>query len=215
MRRLPVYIIIDTSSSMRGEPIEAVKRGLNELKESLSQDPYALETVYLSIITYDTHVRQLVPLTEVYRISIPELVAKGRSALGGAINLLTEKIDTEVIRNTSERKGDWRPLVFLLSDGGYEGPFMGPIKEFKKRKCGIVVACAAGLKAHIDNLQKITDNIVQISSTDSANIYAFFKWVSSSIGTSSMKIETTGADVASINELPPPPAEIMIFKSQN
>lgn len=215
MRRLPVYILIDTSSSMRGEPIEAVRHGLNELKQSLSQDPYALETVFLSIITYDTEVRQLVPLTEVFRFCLPDLEAKGRSALGGAIKLLTEKIDTEVKHTTQDQKGDWRPLVFILSDGGYEGPFMGPIKEFKKRKCGIVVACAAGQKAHIDNLQKITDNIIQISSTDTANISAFFKWVSSSVSTSSMKIESTGIDMASINELPPLPAEIMIFKQTN
>jgi uncharacterized protein YegL len=53
MRRLPIYILLDTSGSMRGEPIEAVKTGLRALLSSLSRDPYALETVYLSIITFD------------------------------------------------------------------------------------------------------------------------------------------------------------------
>ena len=51
MRRLPVYILIDTSTSMRGEPIIAVELGLKALMESLNRDPYALETVCLSIIT--------------------------------------------------------------------------------------------------------------------------------------------------------------------
>ena len=44
MRRLPVYILIDTSGSMHGEPIEAVRNGLQVLISSLRQDPYALET---------------------------------------------------------------------------------------------------------------------------------------------------------------------------
>ena len=31
-RRLPVYLLIDTSGSMRGEPIESVKVGIDSLK---------------------------------------------------------------------------------------------------------------------------------------------------------------------------------------
>ena len=59
MRRLPVYILIDTSGSMRGEPIESVKVGLEAMVSTLRYNPYALETVWLSIITYDSKVEQL------------------------------------------------------------------------------------------------------------------------------------------------------------
>ena len=51
MRRLPVYLLIDTSGSMHGEAIEAVRNGLQVLVSALRQDPYALETAYLSVIT--------------------------------------------------------------------------------------------------------------------------------------------------------------------
>lgn len=44
MRRLPVYLLLDTSGSMYGEPIEAVKNGVQVLVSTLRQDPYALET---------------------------------------------------------------------------------------------------------------------------------------------------------------------------
>jgi hypothetical protein len=43
MRHLPIYILLDTSGSMRGEPIEAVKTGLRALLSSLSRDPYAVD----------------------------------------------------------------------------------------------------------------------------------------------------------------------------
>ena len=52
MRRLPVYLLLDTSGSMMGEPIEAVKNGVEILVSSLRQDPYALETAHLSIISF-------------------------------------------------------------------------------------------------------------------------------------------------------------------
>lgn len=41
MRRLPIYLVIDTSRSMMGEKIRAVQEGLNTLLSVLSQDPYA------------------------------------------------------------------------------------------------------------------------------------------------------------------------------
>lgn len=61
-RRLPVYILIDTSGSMKGEPIESVKVGLSDMIASLRLDPYALETACISIITYDKDVKQILPL---------------------------------------------------------------------------------------------------------------------------------------------------------
>ena len=63
LRRLPVYLLLDTSGSMYGEPIEAVKNGVQTLLTTLKQDPYALETAYVSVITFDSSARQAVPLT--------------------------------------------------------------------------------------------------------------------------------------------------------
>ena len=62
-RRLPVYLLLDTSGSMQGEPIHAVNVGLQSLAASLRQDPYALESVFISIITFDMEVKEVVPLT--------------------------------------------------------------------------------------------------------------------------------------------------------
>ena len=215
MRRLPVYILIDTSTSMRGEPIIAVELGLKALMESLNRDPYALETVCLSIITYNSQAEQILPLTEVYKTRIPELTAKGRSALGEALELLCEKVKKEVHKNTPEAKGDWKPLLFVLSDGGYSGPIAKPISEFKKLQFGFVVACAAGSKSKIDVLRKITPNVIQISSTDTINIKAYFKWISSSISTTSTRIENTGESNITLEELPPLPKEIMALRKEN
>ena len=215
MRRLPVYILIDTSTSMRGEPIIAVELGLKALMESLNRDPYALETVCLSIITYNSQAEQILPLTEVYKTRIPELTAKGRSALGEALELLCEKVEKEVHKNTPEAKGDWKPLLFVLSDGGYSGPIAKPISEFKKLQFGFVVACAAGSKSKIDILRKITPNVIQISSTDTINIKAYFKLISSSISTTSTRIENTGESDITLEELPPLPKEIMALRKEN
>lgn len=210
MRRLPVYLLLDTSGSMYGEPIEAVKNGVQTLISTLRNDPYALETAYISIITFNTSAQQVTPLTELAAFQQPTIEASGCTAMGEALGLLAQKIDSEVTKTTAEVKGDWRPLVFIMTDGAPTDNIEIGLADFKKRKCGVVVACAAGQGANTEVLKQITENVVQLDTTDSSAIKAFFKWVSASISTSSKSVEETSAETATMSELPPPPPEVNI-----
>ena len=210
MRRLPVYLLLDTSGSMYGEPIEAVRNGVQVLVSTLRQDPYALETAYLSIITFDSSAKQVTPLTELSSFQEPSIDANGCTALGEALSLLANCVDREVTKTTADVKGDWKPLVFIMTDGVPTDDLTKGINEFKKRKFGTVVACAAGAGADTNTLRQITENVGSLDTADSGTIKAFFKWVSASISTGSMKVEEAGQEVGSLSELPPPPAEVNI-----
>ena len=208
-RRLPVYLVLDTSGSMMGEPIAAVETGMQTLVSALRRDPYALETAYLSVITFDSSAKQIVPLTELTAFLAPSIRAGGTTALGDALSLLANKIDSEVTKTTSEVKGDWKPLVFLMTDGGPTDNWQKGLAEFRKRKVGLVVACAAGLGADTNVLKQITECVVQLDTADSSTIKAFFKWVSDSVTTGSQKVDS-GNELVGLGELPPPPPEINI-----
>ena len=210
MRRLPVYLVLDTSGSMSGEPIEAVKNGVQVLVSTLRQDPYALETAFLSVITFDSSAKQLVPLTELSMFQVPEIQASGPTSLGEALSLLANRASNEVAKTTADVKGDWKPLVFLMTDGEPTDNWQKGLADFQKQKFGMVVACAAGSSANTNILKQITQVVVQLDTADSATIKAFFKWVSASVSTGSQKIETSGKEVTGINELPPPPPEVNI-----
>lgn len=210
MRRLPVYLLLDTSGSMYGEPIEAVKNGVQVLLSTLRQDPYALETAYLSIITFDSTAKQVAPLTELAAFQQPNIEANGCTALGEALTLLANKVDQEVTKTTAEQKGDWKPLVFIMTDGVPTDDINKGLAEFRKRKFGMVVACAAGQGADTNILKQITECVVQLDTADSATIKSFFKWVSASVSAGSMKVEEVASDVGGLSELPPPPPEVNI-----
>ncbi|WP_294543192.1 VWA domain-containing protein [uncultured Bacteroides sp.] len=209
MRRLPVYLLIDTSGSMKGEPIESVKVGLEAMIASLRQDPFALESVNMSIITFDSSVNQLLPLTELENLQLPEIVTpdSGPTHLGAALELLCKVVDKEVLLSTSDRKGDWMPLLFIMTDGKPSDIqlYNQMIPEVKKRHFASVIACAAGMHARTEPLKLLTDQVYSLDTVDSSTFKQFFKWVSDSIGVGNRSIGATDELV-----LPPPPAEVNV-----
>ena len=212
MRRLPVYLVIDTSYSMTGEPLEAVQNGLEVLVKDLRSNPYALETAYLSLITFSSSAKTLIPLSELMDFQVPKLEVDGATSLGEALELVAVKSQIEVNTSTSEQKGDWKPLVFIMTDGEPTDDYQKGLIEFKKQSWGVVVACGAGDGVNYKVLKEITSDVIAIDNIDQDSISDFFKWVSSSIGVSSTQIETNGNDISDINELPAPPRGINLVK---
>ena len=207
-RRLPVYLLLDTSGSMMGEPIAAVRQGVKLLVSDLKSDPQALEVAYLSVITFDSNARQVVPLTELLVFQEPTIEASGSTSLGEALKLLEQCIDKEVRKATPQQKGDWKPLVFLMTDGEPTDSWESPADRIKKKKIGNLIACAAGPHADDSVLKRITEIVVRLDTLQPDSLRAFFRWVSSSIKTTSQSIAQVAAD-APIN-LPPPPPQIQI-----
>lgn len=208
-RRLPVYLLLDTSGSMRGEPIAALNVSVRAMVQALRQDPHALESVYLSIITFDVTAQELFPLTPLEQVQIPEITVpqSGPTHLGEALALLVERVERDVVTNTIERKGDWRPLLFVMTDGSPSDVALydAVIPEVKACHFGGIVACAAGPRARLEPLRRLTDQVVTLDTADSATFAGFFKWVSASVS-----VGSSSAGFADANTLPAPPPEVTV-----
>ena len=207
IRRLPVYLVLDCSGSMTGAPIEAVRQGMKTLLNELKSDPQALETVFLSVITFDSTARQVVPLTELMLVKEPDFEATGTTALGAALKLLSDCIDREVRQTTADQKGDWKPLIFLMTDGEPTDRWEDAADAIKAKKPGNFIACAAGAGADDAVLKRITTIVVKLSDLQPEALKQFFQWVSASVATTSTGVSNRGESEI---KLPAPPPEIVI-----
>jgi uncharacterized protein YegL len=208
-RRLPVYLLLDCSGSMSGEPIEAVRQGLRALVSDLRGDPQALETAYISVITFASSAQQICPLTELVAFQEPNVDAGGSTSLGDALKLLEKCLDSEVRKSSESQKGDWKPLVFLMTDGQPTDSWESAADRIKQKKVGNIIACAAGPGADETILKRITEIVVRLDNLQPDALKLFFKWVSSSIKMTSQSVTLVTADAPPVN-LPPPPPQIQI-----
>jgi uncharacterized protein YegL len=208
-RRLPVYILLDTSGSMRGEPIHSVNVGIQSMLSALRQDPYALESAHLCIITFDVEARVVLPLTQLDQVRFTDVAvpSSGATFMGAALELLIQRVDKEVKKSSPSAKGDWRPIAFLMTDGSPSDLYVyrAAIEEIKKRNFGALLACAAGPKARQEYLLELTDQVVTMDTMDASAFAGLFKWVSASVAVGSSSVGVSGQV-----SLPPPPPEVQL-----
>lgn len=196
MRRLPVYLLIDVSESMAGQPIREVAKGLDAMTAELRNDPYALETVFLSLIAFAGKAEVLNELTELVEFKPALLPIGSGTDLGSGLKLLMDRIDRDVQPTTAERKGDWKPIIFLFTDGAPTTDASASVERWQRHyrdKCNIV-SITFGKNADVPLLEKLGPQVLTLNDASPASFREFFKWVSASLQVSSMAVSESGQD---------------------
>jgi uncharacterized protein YegL len=189
MRRLPVYILLDCSESMAGVAIDTVNTAVQAMTKDLCKNPHALETVSLSVITFSRTAQQVVPLTELERFQMPELAIHPGTSLGAALELLLQCINREIVKTTVEKKGDWRPLVFLFTDGQPTDDWQKTVEKLgamKSPKIANIYAIGCGDDVDYAVLHQITDIVFKTADMSPETIQKAFIWITASVQSASV-----------------------------
>lgn len=210
MRKAPVYLLIDTSGSMFGESIIAVENGIKTCIEALRTDAESLEKAHVCIITFSSKAEVLIPLTYIQDFpAIPKLKASGETYMGEAVNILNQRIESDIASNTSESKGDYKAHVFLLTDG-YPTDIKvlkDVIQKINKKKIKYFIAATTDEKTR-DSLKETLncDEVIYLPSCDTNTLKKFFIWVSQSVSASISRPQNDdNHGDTPIGELPPLP----------
>jgi uncharacterized protein YegL len=114
--RCPCLLLLDTSGSMNGRPIDELNQGLRVFKEELTSDEMAMQRVEVAVMTFGP-VQIISDFQTADLFQPPTLAPTGDAPMGAAITQGLEMLEAR--KNIYKQAGVsyYRPWVFLITDG--------------------------------------------------------------------------------------------------
>lgn len=181
--RCPVILLLDTSSSMYGDPITELNQGVKILKASIMEDELAALRVEVAVITFDSEVKVVQDFITIDQFIPQKLTASGGTRMGQAIekalNLLEE-------RKAIYRENDiqyYRPWIFLITDGSPTDTWQDAAQRLREAEAnGKLLFFAVGVQdADLETLSEIAPVERPPKQLKGLEFQSLFKWLSASV----------------------------------
>ena len=196
--RCPCILLLDTSGSMDGLPIQELNNGVRMFKQELLQDPLATKRVEVAIVTFG-------PVTvDAAFATVPnffpnQLHADGDTPMGAAISKAISMVAKRKMEYKEHGIAYYKPWVILITDGEptdeWEHAAMQVTEGEAKKSFAFF---AIGVEhANMDILSRIS-TARQPLKLRGLMFREFFQWLSSS-----MKSVSSKNPGSQVNLLPP------------
>jgi uncharacterized protein YegL len=114
--RCPCLLLLDTSESMEGAPINELNRGLAAFRQELASDPLAMKRVEIGLVTFGP-VQLVSDFQTPDQFTPPALNGAGDTPMGAAIEGGLEMVRQRKQAYKANGIPYYRPWVFLITDG--------------------------------------------------------------------------------------------------
>jgi uncharacterized protein YegL len=219
LRRLPIYLLLDCSGSMAGSAIAAVQRGVEQFVQEVTGDTFSQQTVHVGIITFAESAQLITGgIVPIGGVQVPALQAVGRTALGAAMTLLRQSMDRDVrLSVPGGPKGDWKPLVFVLTDGRPTDVWQGPREQLLQRRTDttraftvVTVGCGTDIDTATLKAIAVDPQATFRMDDQDAQFMRFFDWVTASVQQVA-ELVSTPDPYAATEPLPDPGAFGLVY----
>lgn len=181
--RCPVVLLLDTSSSMNGKPIEELNKGVIAFQQALIQDELASKRVEVAIVTFDSSVKVVQDFITVDQFHPPSLSSTGTTAMGEGIEKGLNLIESQKAIYKKNGIDYFRPWVLLITDGAPTDSWQNAaqtVQQFAANKK--VNFYAIGVQgANMNILSQIAPHDTPPQMLNGLAFTALFKWLGNSL----------------------------------
>ena len=180
---LACVLLLDTSGSMQGTPIESLNQALQEFKDKVSLDKMAQKRVDIAIVEFNDTVNVVQEFTPILEMTPVRLVADGGTSMGAGINKAIDMVKDRNHFYAEMGTPCFKPWIFMITDGAatddIERARQRIQEEESKGKHGKLKFFALGVAGYDKNtLFTLTKRVLELRDTDFSGI---FNWMSDSM----------------------------------
>lgn len=181
--RCPVVLLLDTSGSMSGQPIQELNRGLAAFKEDVLKDAQASLSVEVAIVTFGSVVQLIQDFVTIDQVTAPRLEADGVTPMGEAIEYALDLLENR--KQTYKDNGIlyYRPWVFLITDGAPTDFWQGAAQRVREAEesCRLSFFTVAVQGADMNKLRQIAPHQRPPMMLNGLDFRSLFVWLSTSM----------------------------------
>jgi uncharacterized protein YegL len=206
--RCACVLLLDTSGSMNGAPIEELNRAMAEFKNALSKDAQASARVEVAVVTFgEGGVAIVQDFVSAGDFQPPMLQAGGITPLGDGLNQALDLVADRKATYKANAVDYYRPWIILITDGAPtdDGVWQGAAARLKMEESrkGVLCWCFGVDSAEASVLKQIAPERAYLLREYTGSFGKIFRWVSSSMARVSQS--TPGDQVP----LEPPPGPVI------
>ncbi len=182
--RVAICLVLDTSGSMIGHPIDALNDGVKQFFEEINNDKVAKSSAEIAVITFGETVEILLEFGNIEKQNVPILSSKGSTPMGEAVNAALDLLEER--KNLYKKTGInyYQPWMVLMTDGNPTDK----IETAVERTCKLVTTkrlsifpIGIGDQANMEVLDRFGCGVRKARRLRGLRFGEFFVWLSQSV----------------------------------
>jgi uncharacterized protein YegL len=177
--RCACLLLLDTSGSMSGTPMDALNQGLRVFQQDIQEDRLSKRRVEIAIVTFGGSVQKVQDFISAGSFVAPTLSAGGGTPMGEAIALGLQLVRDRKAEYKAAGVLYYQPWVFLITDGEPTDEWQSAA-QMVQSECGARALTFFGVGVGGANMEVLASISQRVLRLDGLKFTDLFVWLSQS-----------------------------------